>query len=218
MTEGRRERADAVRNRRAILSATEDLLTRHRPEQISMEQVAAAAGVGKGTVFHRFGDRMGLMLALMQERASVLQEAVTTGPPPLGSGAPPRERLLAFLDGVAELVARNKGLLVALGHAAMTIHKPEQDLREHPVYQFWHAHVAALIAEERPGLDAEFQAHILLAALQSNPILRLLEQGEGPRFAQALRTLAAALLSAPDDGAEHPALAVPARFEDRPGA
>jgi AcrR family transcriptional regulator len=32
-----------------------------------MEQVAAAAGVGKGTVFHRFGSRMGLMHALMAE-------------------------------------------------------------------------------------------------------------------------------------------------------
>src|SRR6267154_2367665 len=96
MTAERPERADAARNRRAILSATEELLTHHRPEQISMEQVAAAAGVGKGTVFHRFGNRMGLMLALMYERAHALHDAVTTGPPPLGPGAPPRERLVAF--------------------------------------------------------------------------------------------------------------------------
>ena len=33
-----------------------------------MEQVAAA-GVGKGTVFHRFGNRNGLMYALMVQRA-----------------------------------------------------------------------------------------------------------------------------------------------------
>ena len=52
-----------------------------------MEQVAAAAGVGKGTVFHRFGNRMGLMRALMIERAASLEQAVTSGPPPLGEGA-----------------------------------------------------------------------------------------------------------------------------------
>lgn len=52
-----------------------------------MEQIAAAAGVGKGTVFHRFGSRMNLMHALMVERARALEDAVTAGPPPLGEGA-----------------------------------------------------------------------------------------------------------------------------------
>src|SRR3954453_19239869 len=108
------EPPDAPPNRHATLRATEELLTRRPPEQISMEQVAAAAGVGKGTVFHRFGSRAGLMRALMQERAMVLQEAVVAGPPPLGPGAPARDRLLAFADGVIEVVSRNKGLLAAL--------------------------------------------------------------------------------------------------------
>ncbi|MEU9117455.1 TetR/AcrR family transcriptional regulator [Streptomyces sp. NPDC048483] len=197
-TEGRRERADAARNRRAILQATEDLLARHRPEQISMERVAAAAGVGKGTVFHRFGNRMGLMRALMEERALGIREAVTTGPPPLGPGAPPRERLLAFLDSAVDVVARNKGLLAALGHAASTAHRPEEQPRgEHPVHQFLRGHITALIAEERPDLDGDLLAEILIGALQSDPIVRLLEQGQGPRLAAALRTLTTAVLDAP---------------------
>jgi len=54
-----------------VLHAYEQLLAEGRPQDISMEQVAAAAGVGKGTVFHRFGSRMGLMHALMVERASL---------------------------------------------------------------------------------------------------------------------------------------------------
>jgi AcrR family transcriptional regulator len=158
-----------------------------------MEQVAAAAGVGKGTVFHRFGSRMGLMLALMQERALALTSLVTAGPPPLGPGAPPDERLLAFLDAIVDVIASNKGLLAALGHAATTTH--QGDRGEHPVYQFWHGHITALINEHRPDLDADLQAHILLAAVQSDPIQRLLEQGEGERLAKSLRTLTSALLS-----------------------
>ncbi|MFF2148430.1 TetR/AcrR family transcriptional regulator [Kitasatospora sp. NPDC058190] len=196
MAEGRRERADAIRNRRAILRATEELLAGHRPEQISMEQVAAAAGVGKGTVFHRFGSRMGLMLALMKERALDLDEALRDGPPPLGPGAPPRERMLAFLDAVVAVVTRNKSLLAALGHAAATTPKaPDQESPgDHPVYRSWHGHLSALIAEQRPDLDAELLAHLLLGSLQSDPVLRLMEEGEGQRIADGLRELATSVV------------------------
>jgi hypothetical protein len=45
----------------------------------------------------------------------VLQEAVVAGPPPLGPGAPARDRLLAFADGVdADLLAHL--ILAALHH------------------------------------------------------------------------------------------------------
>ncbi len=111
MSQARPERADAVRNRRAILAATEELLATHRPRDVSIEQVAAAAGVGKGTVFHRFGSRMGLRTALMirarpgADRGRDLR-AATAG----AGGRPDRERLLAFLDAVIEVVGRNKSL------------------------------------------------------------------------------------------------------------
>ncbi|MFE7312316.1 TetR/AcrR family transcriptional regulator [Streptomyces sp. NPDC057555] len=197
MTEVRRERADAARNRRAILKATENLLAEHPPEQVSMERIAAAAGVGKGTVFHRFGSRAGLMRELMLERAHALRESVTDGPPPLGPGAPPRQRLLAFLDAVVDVVGRNKGLLAALGEAATVSRNVQEDSRaHHSVYGFWHGHISALIAEERPDLDAELLAHILLGALQNGPIVHLLGQGEAQRLAQSLRQLVTGMLEA----------------------
>lgn len=195
MAEGRRERADATRNRRAILEATESLLAEHPPEQVSMERIASAAGVGKGTVFHRFGNRAGLMRELMLERAHALRESVTEGPPPLGPGAPPRQRLLAFLDAVVDVVGRNKGLLAALGQAATAPRDAQKDSSEqHSVYGFWHGHISALITEERPDLDAEVVAHILLGALQNGPIVHLLGQGETRRLAMSLRLLATGAL------------------------
>jgi AcrR family transcriptional regulator len=202
MDKGRRERADATRNRRAILAATEELLATHRPQDISMEQVAAAAGVGKGTVFHRFGNRAGLMYALMVERAQALEGAVTTGPPPLGPGAPDRDRLLAFLDAIIEVVGRNKSLLAELAYSAAADPppKPPEEHSEkghrddHPVYRFWHGHISALIAAQRPGADAEMTAHLLLGALHSEPILAQLA-AEGPaRLTAAMRALALAVL------------------------
>ncbi len=201
MNEGRPERADAMRNRRAILVATEELLATRRPQDISMEQVAAMAGVGKGTVFHRFGNRMGLMRALMVERAQSLEQAVTSGPPPLGEGAPDRERLLAFLDAIIEVVSRNKSLMAELAYSSAAeppAHERAPRHRDdHPVYRFWHDHISALICAQRPDVDAEIIAHLMLGALHSEPILTHLVT-EGPeRSAAAMRALARAVLDAP---------------------
>ncbi|MDT3400252.1 TetR/AcrR family transcriptional regulator [Streptomyces sp. B1866] len=143
----------------------------------------------------------GLTRALMEDRALALGEAVETGPPPLGPGAPPRERLTAFLDAVVDVVGRSKGLMAAIGHAMSTAPQPpEEQAESHPVYRAWHGHASRLIAEERPDADADVLAHLLLAALHSAPVLAMI-QGEAPRVAAALRTLAAALLDAPPDGA-----------------
>ena len=46
------ERADAARNRRLVLDAARQLF-QENPSCVTMEAVAAAAGVGKGTVFRR---------------------------------------------------------------------------------------------------------------------------------------------------------------------
>jgi AcrR family transcriptional regulator len=207
--EGRKERADAVRNRRAILAATEKLLATHRARDISMEQVAAAAGVGKGTIFHRFGSRTGLMTALMYERAHALSEAMTDGPPPLGPGAPDRDRLFAFLDAVIEMIARNKSLLAELAQtsapgkgAAEPVDlgpEPEPERGESkPVYSFWHGHLSTLLGTllaERPDVNADLTAHLILGSLHSQPVLDQLA-GDSADVATALRTLVQSLLDA----------------------
>jgi hypothetical protein len=105
--------------------------------------------------------------------------------------------MLAFLDAVVAVVTRNKSLLAALGHAAATTtpKAPDQEpVGDHPVYRSWHGHLSALIAEQRPDLDAELFAHLLLGSLQSDPVLRLMEQGEGQRIADGLRELATSVV------------------------
>jgi AcrR family transcriptional regulator len=192
--ERRPERADAARNRRAIMRAAEELLQRYEPTEVSMERVAAAAGVGKATVFHRFGSRAELMQALAHDRALSLRTATESGPPPLGPGAPPRERLMAFLDALVDHASRSIGLLTAQEHATLTSKTGAVSRHEHPVYRFWHGHVAGLIAAARPDLDADLLAHIVLGALHDPPIGRLLRDGERERVAASLRQLAASLL------------------------
>lgn len=195
-----KERADAARNRRAILAATERLLAANRPQDVSMERVAAESGVAKGTVFHRFGNRAGLMLALMVERAHALEEAVRTGPPPLGEGAPDRDRLLAFVDAIVDVVSRNKSLLAELSRSGVTLPSSDEyhakQENPHAVYAFWHGHIGALLRAENPAVDAGTVAHVLLGSLHSDPILAQLTADGPDRLKAALRAMICALLDA----------------------
>lgn len=90
------ERGDAARNRALLLEAARRLIARSGADAITMDDVAAAAGVGKGTLFRRFGSRAGLMMVLLDEDERASQQAFLFGPPPLGPDAPPLDRLIAF--------------------------------------------------------------------------------------------------------------------------
>src|SRR3954451_20515050 len=90
------ERGDAARNRTLLLEAARRLIAERGADAVSTDDIAAAAGVGKGTLFRRFGSRAGLMIVLLDEDEKVEQDAFMFGPPPLGPGAPPLERLIAY--------------------------------------------------------------------------------------------------------------------------
>src|SRR5213080_1006477 len=105
------ERADAARNRRRILAAAARLIEEHGVEHVSMDAIAADAGVGKGTLFRRFGDRSGLVMALLDERTREFQDGLIRGPAPLGPGADPIERVCAFGRGMLALLEAHADML-----------------------------------------------------------------------------------------------------------
>src|SRR3954469_19914219 len=92
------ERVDAARNRAKILAAAEQLIAERGIEHVSVDDVAKAACVGKGTIYRRFGDRAGLAIALLGEREREFQDELIRGRAPLGPGTEPRERIVAFGD------------------------------------------------------------------------------------------------------------------------
>ena len=95
------------------------------------------------------------------------------------------------------LATRNIGLLAAQDHAALTSRTAGAAREAHPVYEFWHGHVAGLIAASRPDLDADLLAHILLGVLHTEPVVRLLRDGEAERVGTTGRQVATALLELP---------------------
>jgi AcrR family transcriptional regulator len=93
----RAERADAVRNRRHLLATARELLAEQGgTDRLTMDGLAERAGLGKGTVFRRFGTRAGIFQALLDDDERAFQEQVMAGPPPLGPGAAPLDRLIAY--------------------------------------------------------------------------------------------------------------------------
>jgi len=72
------------------------MLTESGPDQLTMDALAERSGLGKGTVFRRFGTRAGIFQSLLDEMERGLQEQALSGPPPLGPGAPPVDRLVAY--------------------------------------------------------------------------------------------------------------------------
>ena len=134
------ERADAARNRRLLLAAAKNLIDNHGAAAVTMDAVAREAGVGKGTVFRRFGSRTGLMFALLDHSESELQQSYLSGPAPLGPGAAPLERLLAY--GAARL-KMNAAHLDILLEADL----PGTEFWSHPVSQASSMHVQILLRQ-----------------------------------------------------------------------
>jgi AcrR family transcriptional regulator len=92
----RPERADAARNRRQLLATAREMLAESGPDHLTMDALAERSGLGKGTVFRRFGTRAGIFQALLDESETDLQRQLLSGPPPVGPGAAPLLRLIAY--------------------------------------------------------------------------------------------------------------------------
>jgi AcrR family transcriptional regulator len=164
------ERADAARNRLKILEAAARLIARHGMAGVSMDMLAEEAGVGKGTIFRRFGDRAGLAHALLDEHERAFQESFIRGEPPIGPGAPPAERLRAFGHGMIDLLEAHGDLILA-GQSG----SPCARFRS-PPFRVYRAHVTSLLAELDPRLDAEYHADSLLAVLAADQYRHLREE------------------------------------------
>lgn len=157
LVEGTPERRDAARNRDAVLAAALRLVEEHGACAVTMEAVAEAAGVGKGTVFRRFTNRKGLMGAVLNHSEVRWQASVISGKPPLGPGAPPMERLLAF--------GRSR-LEVNLSHGELIMAASDGYGRSFAAYSFTAMHVRHLLAELGVEGDIPLLATAILAPLE----------------------------------------------------
>jgi AcrR family transcriptional regulator len=151
------ERGDAARNRVLLLEAARRLIAEHGAEAVTMDDIANAAGVGKGTVFRRFGNRAGLMMVLLDEDERASQQAFLFGPPPLGPDAPPMDRLVAF--------GRERLRFVHTHHALLSAAKGDPLTRHAGATAVQRTHVRVLLAAANTTGDLDVQTEALLALL-----------------------------------------------------
>jgi AcrR family transcriptional regulator len=162
------ERADAARNRQKIVEVAAKMVAEHGADDLSLDEVARVAGVGVGTVYRRFGDRSGLIYALIDERERRFQEAFFAGPPPLGPGAPAAERITAFLGALVDRIVAQQSLFVLLEKGAKFSGGP---------YKVHHIHLATLLAQARGRSgDAAYLADALLAPVNAGLIAHQREE------------------------------------------
>jgi AcrR family transcriptional regulator len=168
-----------------ILAAAGRLFALHRFHEARMEDIAAAAGVGKGTLYRYFKDKEELYLALLDRAAVGLQRRLEDGQ---AAAAGPREKLVAVVAGILEYFDLNPYLFDLLGHAESRQHTGTLENWQKLRITNLHRTVAILEEGHRAGLwdvpDPETPVLMLLGGLRA--VLRFSPPPRPANLAQRL--------------------------------
>jgi polyketide synthase 12 len=176
------ERADAARNRLHLVATAREMIAELGVDRLTMDALAERSGLGKGTVFRRFGSRAGIFLALLEDRERGFQEQVLSGPPPLGPDAEPLERLIAYGRARVGLLMANRDI----ARCALDVRQPVLARSQTPMSQ---SHIRMLLKQMPLGpVDLDVLAVQLTAALDGPLLLQLSADLEaaGPQVEQRL--------------------------------
>lgn len=198
----RHERADAAANRQLILETAVTLFDQQGAQAVTMAEIAAAAGVGKGTLYRRYSSKGDLALALMHEQMTAFQNETLAGlTRATREGVPYLHQLEDFLLSLLNFTERHQPLLAIVQQEGLLINE-----RAHQAPYFWqHQTVSGLLGrsvragELSAALDVAYAADALLAPLRPD-LFRLQRQSRGfslERIGAGLRMQLAALAALP---------------------
>lgn len=171
----RHERRDAREHRQLILEIARQLFAEQGVDAISMQQIAAAAGVGKGTLYRRYAHKGELCMDILRERHErfirELAELLTSM-----QDAPALKRLEGVLARTVVLLEEQGALLGAIvrtdlrephcGEAHFVRHLPPPSS---PFFWLFELFTKLLTEAVQHGelapLDVSYTADAILAAL-----------------------------------------------------
>lgn len=125
VTEGRPLRADAERNRQRLLESAGELF-RTRGLEVSMDDIAAHAGVGVGTAYRRFRSRDELIDALFEARMDEFVTVIEHH----AADPDPWNAIVRFLEASLEMQAADRGLK-QLFHSRKHEHEGVAEIHDH---------------------------------------------------------------------------------------
>ncbi|GGN92034.1 TetR/AcrR family transcriptional regulator [Nocardia rhizosphaerihabitans] len=105
-----RKRADALRNQQTLLDAAAAAFVASGVD-VPVRDIAAAAGVGVGTIYRHFPTRADLIVAVYRHQVEACAEA---GPALLAASDSPHAALTAWIDQFVDFLATKHGLAEAL--------------------------------------------------------------------------------------------------------
>jgi len=191
------ERADAAANRRLILQTAARLFAERGVPSVTMADIAAEAGVGKGTLYRRFDNKAELALALMDNQARDFQNEVLAQLRAFGEQEESYlNRLTYFLDALVHFTEDHLPLLCVVQSEGLV-----EDRQHSRPYHWQYQTVNGLLqrciaAGELPAaLDVPYTADALLASLQAD-IFRYQRDVRGfsvERISNGLRSILQAL-------------------------
>ncbi|TQS29251.1 TetR/AcrR family transcriptional regulator [Microbispora sp. KK1-11] len=112
MTSPRPPRADAIRNRARIMAAAHEQITAHGPT-VSMEQIAAQAGVAVGTLYKHFPTKTDLVAAVVAASIAAVADDAETALRRAGEGSSALEEITGFLTRVVDAAAHDHAVKAA---------------------------------------------------------------------------------------------------------
>jgi AcrR family transcriptional regulator len=159
--EARPKRADALENHALLLKTARQLFEDKGVEHVTMSAVAEAAGVGKGTLYRHFTNKVQLIQALLDEEQRALQEQTFAR---LAAPGDPAAQLRWFLGAAFAFVSRNLPLLNVDGMDTAI------SMLSHPAHLWWRKTIRGLLGRTRTRLDADYVADILYVMLDPRTI------------------------------------------------
>jgi AcrR family transcriptional regulator len=150
------------------VQAARALIEERGVDGLTMASLAQRAGLGKGTVFRRFGSRAGLMMTLLSDAEAEFQGRFMFGPPPLGPSAPPLERLVAF--GVERIT-----WVLEYGELARAAGVSAYNRFDVPAAVLGHRHLEMLLHEAGVRADLWLMAASLSATLEPERLLHAVQ-------------------------------------------
>lgn len=183
-----------------VLSAARDVFRAHGYAATSVDDLCAATGLGRGSLYGAFGDKHSLYLqALDSYTASVIDEVRIELRESAGSAF---ERLVTHIrkrtrDQIAD--SKRRGCLLANGASELASTDRDVVRRANRTMHAWRKELAATLAEAQrdgdlsPEADTDALASLLLTVLRGSEALR--KQGFPPAAITAAADQAIALLA-----------------------